>query len=1140
MSSPQPISTPVRRFISIFLMLLLLAVFLSLYFFKYVPQQKSDYNKRAFTELKSVTDAFSGRDKACQQVVFWKQGKSADLITITSKDGSQYNLVYGVARTQYEQSRNLDSLMHLLTDGDRDIFDDYLMILEKTTARFSESAKDTVYAHQGDIVFNSGDLSMDYEVDIDTLLKKSDGFTAMNMYDARIEGNDYKLFLYPYAFHGQKLIMAGLVSLSHYTARFESAPIDLITTGSILLLLLLVAIPLLKIYIIGSHERIKTFDLRMIIGSYFVGGLVLFFLFAWNFLESVQTANNKLALKTLTTQLETNFCSEIDTACRQLRAYDKLYHDSPHIRALLANPNIGSGNLDTMTAMHPHYYRQFDDVFWINSAGKWLGRWGFKHFDTLPLIHVEDRPYFQDMKAGNVLSLKKYGDIFCLDPVLSKLDGKFVTNIVIRSAAGPTDATHPIMVGLSGAMYSVCNTVLPPGYGFSIVDRSGEILFNSKMDRSLLSNIYQEFPDQSTIQQYIKYRQERFFGSITLHGEQVALLVTPLIHLPYTVIVYHVLDAGQRFELHLLSLTSFFIGCIILFLILSAYSNEWGRTKPSFLAISQVGFDWLRPVPHKAKYYNYLFMGMCSLACCYGLAWIIIEECFHRHEFYLLSLSVLLPFYLAIFYFLLREKQKVLTRDPDAGHPPFSALAIPSLAIATITIYLLCGDPWGWSTWLSIGTQFCFAGLIWLFLKRFTDESDKSDLPEMLSRYTKAVITGVLLIVIVPAMGIFAIFFKEETRTRNKQESLAMASMMCERKDSIIKDKIHYTFNKKDTADNAFLLDLKFEKGVYLPDRADSGDSANSATSIPLHPPAMYYRLRNFLFPGDTTALTLGSDPERASDKSWLFAKEADSEVLYHYASWNRDSNRVRIPLPHNTHLTSLELLRLNAKNLSTINILLFMLTVFVLLMVFKRLTVSLATRIFLLGVLTKYKDEDCRNNMLTDATRAVPELDGLSPAGIRAYEEEDPGYRIMHLHTLLKYTYEKIWADLTPREKFVAYDFAIDSLANYKAGLPLHNLIRKGVLCVDDDEQLRFITHSFHNFVLNQAGNRVIRAQLKKAHEQGSWQRLRMPLFLLLSAVGIFVFLTQDAIYQKMTGLLTSVGALVPLISQFFNKSDK
>ncbi len=101
--------------------------------------------------------------------------------------------------------------------------------------------------------------------------------------------------------------MGGLVSRTHYTARYESVPISLITTGSILLLLLLVAIPLLKIYVIGSHERITTFDLRMIVGTYFIGGLVLFFLFAWNFLESVQTANNKTALKTFQRNSKENF-----------------------------------------------------------------------------------------------------------------------------------------------------------------------------------------------------------------------------------------------------------------------------------------------------------------------------------------------------------------------------------------------------------------------------------------------------------------------------------------------------------------------------------------------------------------------------------------------------------------------------------------------------------------------------------------------------------------------------------------------------------------------------------------------------------------------------------------------------------------
>ncbi|HEY4336594.1 MAG TPA: hypothetical protein VGM89_11870, partial [Puia sp.] len=124
-------------------------------------------------------------------------------------------------------------------------------------------------------------------------------------------------------------------------------------------------------------------------------------------------------------------------------------------------------------------------------------------------------------------------------------------------------------------------------------------------------------------------------------------------------------------------------------------------------------------------------------------------------------------------------------------------------------------------------------------------------------------------------------------------------------------------------------------------------------------------------------------------------------------------------------------------------------------------------------------------------------------------------------------------------REKFVLYDFAIDSLANYRSGTPLHNLIQKGILCLGADLQLHFMTHSFHNFVLNQGDNEAVLSQIKRAREQG--QNIKTPLFLILAAAGLFIFLTQETIYQKITGLLTSLGSLVPLIQRFLGgKAEK
>lgn len=135
---------------------------------------------------------------------------------------------------------------------------------------------------------------------------------------------------------------------------------------------------------------------------------------------------------------------------------------------------------------------------------------------------------------------------------------------------------------------------------------------------------------------------------------------------------------------------------------------------------------------------------------------------------------------------------------------------------------------------------------------------------------------------------------------------------------------------------------------------------------------------------------------------------------------------------------------------------------------------------------------------------------------------------------------YDDIWKTLSSREKFVLYDIAVDGLANYKVGFILYTFINKGILLIGEDQQLHFMTHSFHNYVLNQSENETIVDQLKQAREQGSWQNFKIPLFLILAALGIFVFLTQDAVYQKMTGLFTSVGSLVPLLSRFFEKTNK
>ena len=80
-------------------------------------------------------------------------------------------------------------------------------------------------------------------------------------------------------------------------------------------------------------------------------------------------------------------------------------------------------------------------------------------------------------------------------------------------------------------------------------------------------------------------------------------------------------------------------------------------------------------------------------------------------------------------------------------------------------------------------------------------------------------------------------------------------------------------------------------------------------------------------------------------------------------------------------------------------------------------------------------------------------------------------------------------------------------------------------------------MTLSFQEYVLQMKEDKDVNSLLSNATKTDSWKKIKYPLLILLAAVGIFIFVTQDAIYQKITGLITSLTSLLPLLTNLFNK---
>ncbi|HEY6900675.1 MAG TPA: hypothetical protein VI233_08540, partial [Puia sp.] len=407
----------IRRIIPVTLTLLILGVFLSLYFFKYLPRQKDNYNRRAFLELEQIEKAIQSRNTAYSRALdIYAQRRGAGALFRSFKDltfvksnpaaaqldpkGAQfipdepfngnYRLAYplstvsGSADSIRTMSIRLDSVIAPIISTYRDIFDNYIII----------GKPDSENVNVGHILYNPDDLSLDSRVRTDSLLGKEDGFSIRNVRDVIIQGNPYKLFIYPFQLGSQSGILAGLVTTDHYSGGYTDMPLDLLIPAGIIILLLLMNFPILKIFILGVYERITDLDIRLLIGSYFVAAFTGFFLFSWLFLMRIQNVDNKKNLEGLSGKVQDNFLHELRLITRQLKKWDTTFtiqrppkEKDTAVFTGMRGARLGKADSLVLDSLYrPTIYPWSDITFWIDANGKWTGTWSEKKYSNKPIL----------------------------------------------------------------------------------------------------------------------------------------------------------------------------------------------------------------------------------------------------------------------------------------------------------------------------------------------------------------------------------------------------------------------------------------------------------------------------------------------------------------------------------------------------------------------------------------------------------------------------------------------------------------------------------------------------------------------------------------------------------------------------------
>jgi hypothetical protein len=132
---------------------------------------------------------------------------------------------------------------------------------------------------------------------------------------------------------------------------------------------------------------------------------------------------------------------------------------------------------------------------------------------------------------------------------------------------------------------------------------------------------------------------------------------------------------------------------------------------------------------------------------------------------------------------------------------------------------------------------------------------------------------------------------------------------------------------------------------------------------------------------------------------------------------------------------------------------------------------------------------------------------------------------------------YEELWNKCSEKEKYFLYDMARDGFTNYKKSQLIQQMLYKGYLRRKQGN-LTIMSVSFRNFITLKKGNEEIIKLTETQQPQGTWSNIRTPVLIGITVIGIFLFITQDGLFQRIGALIPTLSSILGLGSTLLGKS--
>lgn len=298
-----------------------------------------------------------------------------------------------------------------------------------------------------------------------------------------------------------QIYLLGFVKGSELRRQAQEVSVFTVTTALILVTLMILGLPLLKLQVMSSAERLGAKDVFLAGASLLVGPMVLilfYLLFTTNIFTDKENEREKL--ETLNHQLAGNFRSEISHALAQLNIVKAQVDDSltfplkhEKIAKALGKTLKETFSREDRQIIFNNFWRHpfcrdnfpyFNSIFWATNRGE-VAVYLSSEKDPQRINSLSHRSYVMDIIRRQGILFN--ADTIAFESIRSVTDGNYELGLGIPSG----NPAYPLLA-TSFSSISMMDPVLEAGYGFCFFNTEGRTLFHSDIQRNLNENFLEE------------------------------------------------------------------------------------------------------------------------------------------------------------------------------------------------------------------------------------------------------------------------------------------------------------------------------------------------------------------------------------------------------------------------------------------------------------------------------------------------------------------------------------------------------------------------------------------------------------------------------------------------------------------------